>query len=164
MASEVQIAAIRTAVLEFDWHNYGLDEVGNSDAEYADWLTSSIVKALDKLDHPDIEGAAATPGADIREPDLVPTYVAVMYDEHGDVMDDGYYTAWKQMFEPEASMEGPDEICVVTGSAMPDDARKPGSYFTVDKVVHYDVASDTPDDIESKWLMAQRIAESLNRG
>ena len=39
-------AAVARVILDFDWHNYGLDEVGEIDEEYADYaweLAGAIV-------------------------------------------------------------------------------------------------------------------------
>ena len=37
---------IRKAILDFDWHNYGLDEVGEADPEYAGDLAKEITAAI----------------------------------------------------------------------------------------------------------------------
>lgn len=48
MNTDQKIAAVKEAILEFSWWNYGLDNVG--DAESDDWATElaeSVVAALE---------------------------------------------------------------------------------------------------------------------
>lgn len=44
--SDDEVTAIRKAILDFPWSNFGLDEVEEADPEYADSLAESIHRKL----------------------------------------------------------------------------------------------------------------------
>lgn len=166
MATEIQQTAVRTALLEFPWHDYGLDMVEDAEPDWAEHAAKAVSDALTKIDGTHTEmteavGRAATNGGNKITVEI-PHYEAVMYDQYGDLMTEEYYDTWKAAWDSGTEMDGPDEIAVVTGSAKPADARAPGSYFLVDKVVEYDVISLESAEIDSRWQQAKWIARALN--
>lgn len=46
-ADKARRARIVDAIITFDWHNYGLDEVDEADTEYADALADKIAAAIE---------------------------------------------------------------------------------------------------------------------
>jgi len=42
------VVTIKRAILKFPWHNFGLDEVGEADSQYAQELAERIARKLGK--------------------------------------------------------------------------------------------------------------------
>lgn len=94
---------------------------------------------------------------------------AVMYDQQGFVLTDEEFSDWCDRWDansPDVAEEGPNEIAVVTGTALPvpsgDFERGPGTHFELDVIAEWDVFSDEPVSIRVKWARAQSIAKLLN--
>jgi hypothetical protein len=48
MSTDARIAAVKEAIVEFPWWNYGLDEVDNAQSdEWAEALAEAVVAALE---------------------------------------------------------------------------------------------------------------------
>lgn len=97
------------------------------------------------------------------------TIRAVMYDQQGFVLSDEEFSDWCAKWDansPDVVEEGPNEIAVVTGTALPIASgsfeRGPGTHFTLDVIAEWDVFSDEPDSIRVKWSRAQSIAKLLS--
>lgn len=46
MSEDELVKTARQAILDFDWSDYGLDEVSDADPEYADHLAKAVVDAI----------------------------------------------------------------------------------------------------------------------
>ena len=82
--SEINETAIRTALREFAWDNYGLDNVAEADPEWATHLAAKVQLALVAVERPTELSAEARRAAGI--PSQV--FQAVAYDDSGYTMTD----------------------------------------------------------------------------
>lgn len=89
--------------------------------------------------------------------------LAVCCDRYGWTVSDEELSDWCDRWEDgEQDDDGPDEIAVVTGSALPVDGKLPGSHRTLDEIALWRIDDAEPDEIRQRWAMAKRIAAALN--
>lgn len=105
-----------------------------------------------------------------------PRWLAVAATVDGFVLTDEDVRGWCEAIEEGKSgwgvpCEDPDELLIVTGSAMPvpqseapdeDIMRLPGTWTTEDRFVEVDVSNDEPEELLRRWERIQATAAAMN--
>lgn len=142
------------------------------------WCGGDLITVTDGLvdDHKVVEADPTLCPGSGKPPAGGPTWVAVVTDVSGFVLEDEMLRRWAEAVEAGAEgwavpCEDPDEIVIVTGTARPvpqsdhpdeEILRRPGSYTTEDCFVSIDVSSEDPDVILRLWERARSTAAAMN--
>jgi len=49
-SDDIRVELAADVILDFDWHNYGLDEVGEVERQYADYARELAARIIRRLD------------------------------------------------------------------------------------------------------------------